>query len=259
MATNQVRWIATNVLKGATLSVSTEVDGLPRANILDPYVRKVYRTTGKENEYITFQASGGATALDGVFVVGNWSKSALILWQGGSTSDFTSPTLNTTIGVATDAIGRVIPKVSHFYDDATSHEFWRLYVEDSSNATNLEFGIAFAGRTTRPTQDLREGFHLKYVDPSRRKIMAGRQHYANIRGEYQEFQYSVFSVAEPQQDQLIALYRQVGEHTAFVFALDPVTRPSHHTAYVQIENPVEWENVVLRQRTLSPLTLSEKR
>jgi len=251
------------VLDDATVSASSQTSGLPAINVRDPLIRKVYRTTGKSNEWVRFKASGGATGINTVFL-GRHSltKAAVVLWQGNTTSNFASgPALTITLSVVTDALGSVVPKIGYFRATSQVYSYlhWRLYFRDSGNAsTNVEIGRVAVGRWVQPTQNLREGFRSSYIDPSRRMVTAGRQGYANMRPVYQEFTYSVYHVAEPQQDQLIALYRSIGQHTAFVFALDPETRASHNTAYVEFMEPLSWESNVTRQMTLQSLTLQEK-
>lgn len=258
---NIVRYLRGSVLDDATVSASSATAGLPAGNVKDKLIRKVYRTTGKSNEWVRFKASGGATGINTIFVgKHSFTKNAVVLWQGNSTSNFASgPALNITLSVVTDALGSVVPKICHFRSAVATYLHWRLYVRDSGNAsTNLEIGRIATGRYVEPTQNVREGFEMRYVDPSRRMVNAGRQGYANTRPTYQEFTYSVAWAKEDQQDQLIALYRSIGQHTAFVFALDPEDRPSHNTAYVEFMEPIAWQSNVVRQKTLSSLTLQEK-
>mgnify|MGYP001612440724 FL=1 len=258
---NVVRYLRGSVLDDATVAVSSQTAGLPGNNVKDKLIRKVYRTTGRSNEWVRFKASGGATGINVVFLGRhNFTKNAVVLWQGNTTSNFGSgPALNITLSVVTDALGSVVPKICYFRSAVASYLHWRLYVRDSGNAsTNLEIGRIATGRYVEPTQNVREGFTMRYIDPSRRMVSVGRQGYANTRPTYQEFSYSVGWAKEDQQDQLIALYRSIGQHTAFVFSLDPETRPSHNSAYVEFTEPVTWQSNVTRQKTLQDLTLSEK-
>jgi len=75
---------------------------------------------------------------------------------------------------------------------------------------------------------------------------------------FQEFTYSVGRVTETQRDELVALYRSIGQHTAFVFALDPLDRPSHNTIYAEFGESLSWGSDVVRQSTLQELTLQER-
>lgn len=258
---NLVRYLRSSVLDDATVAVSSQTAGLPGNNVKDKLIRKVYRTTGRANEWVRFKASGGATGINMVFLGRhNFTKNAVVLWQGNTTSNFGSgPALNITLSVVTDALGSVVPKICYFRSAVASYLHWRLYVRDSGNAsTNLEVGRLAVGRYVEPSQNLREGFTMRYIDPSRRMVNAGRQGYATTRPTYQEFTYSVSYAREAQQDQLIALYRSIGQHTAFVFSLDPEDRPSHNSAYVEFMEPIAWQSNVTRQKTLQEVTLQEK-
>jgi len=258
---NQVRWLKGSVLDDAQVNASSATTGLNSSHVKDPLIRKVYRTTGKSNEWVRFRASGGATGINMVFI-GNHSltKNAVVLWQGNTTSNFDSgPALNTTLTVATDALGTALPKIGYFYTAVQTYLHWRLYFRDTGNAsTNVDIGRIAVGRWTQPTQNLREGFTGRYIDPSRRMVSAGRQGYANVRPVFQEFTYSVGRVTEVQRDELVALYRSIGQHTAFVFALDPLDRPSHNTIYAEFAEPLSWSSDVVRQSSLQELTLQER-
>ena len=258
---NNVRYLRGSVLDDATVSASSQTAGLPAGNVKDKLIRKVYRTTGRTNEWVRFKASGGATGINTVFIgKHSLTKNAVVLWQGNTTSNFASgPALNITLSVVTDALGSVLPKICYYRSAVASYLHWRLYFRDSGNAsTNVEIGRVAVGRYTEPSQNLREGFTMRYVDPSRRMVSAGRQGYANTRPTYQEFTYSVGHVTEAQQDQLIALYRNIGQHEAFVFSLDPELRPSHNSAYVEFAEELSWESNVTRQATLQSVMLQEK-
>lgn len=258
---NKVRFLIDSVLDDATIDASSATDGLPASNVQHRLIRREYHSTGKLNEYLHFEASGGPTGVDCVFIGRhNFSKGATVLWQGNSTSNFASgPALSTTLTVATDGQGSVVKKLAHFYSTPQTHPHWRLSVSDSGNASStLRIGRIVAGRYIEPERNLREGFTISVVDPSSYRATAGRQGYVNERDDYLEFDYSVYNTEAPQRDELVGIYNAVGQHQAFVFALDPEDRPHHHTIYAQFKGDMRHPQTLLHQFSLSPIGLQEK-
>ena len=260
---NKFRYLANadGVLDDATVTVSSETAGLEGINIQDELARKVYRTTGKDNERITLQASGGPTGVNVVHLT-NFSvtKDAVILWQGNSTSNFASgPALSATLIMATDAVGNPIRKITHYFDSVETHEFWRLYWEDSGNAsTNIELGRVLAGRYGEPTHNMRDGFTMRTLDPSRFSATKGRQGYANVRRQYSQITYAVSSMLETQQDELLGLYAKVGRYAPLLISLDPETRPHHNSFYCQFQTDLGRQHRFGREMDLHEITFEEK-
>jgi len=261
MCADKVRFLIGSVLDNAAVSASSETSGLPATNVKDTLIRKVYRTTGRGNEWVQLHASGGPTTINCLFIgKHSFSKNAVLLWQGNSTSTWASgPALSITLSVATDARGAVVPKIGYYPAAAVTHEFWRLYIKDSGNASiNLDIGRIAAGRYYEPARNLRDGFQIVHQDPSRISMTAGRQGYANIRPRYVEFTYSTFDMTEAVMDEFVGVFNAVGLHTAFVMSLDPESRPTHNTIYCQFLTNVTQEQRFLRQYNLQEVRFSEK-
>ncbi len=255
-----VKYVVSSVLDPGTGAASSTSSGLPFSNVKDPLVRKVHRTTGKANEFWRFRASGGATGINAVGILNHsFSKSAIVLWQGNTTSNFASPALNTTLSVVTDSLGTVIPKIGYIYSSVQSYAHWRLVVRDSGNASStLAIGRIFAGRYIQPTINIRDGFSQQIIDPSRRRMVAGRQGYANIRRKYTELSFGFTDVGEAQADQFVAMFNSVGKYAAFLFFLDPDSRPSHNMILTEFTTDVTKQQRILRQFSMPQITLSER-
>lgn len=258
---DNVRYVISSVLDPGTGAASSTTSGLPYTNVKDVLIRKVYRTTGKSNEWVRLRASGGATSINFIGIFGHsFTKNASVLWQGNSTSNFASgPALSTALSVVTDAQGAVIPKIGYFYSALQRHPHWRLYIKDSGNASStLEIGRIFAGRYIQPTRNIRDGFQIKIIDPSRGRITAGRQGYFNLRKRYQEFEFGNTDIGEDQLDTMVGIFNSVGKNKAFVFSLDPDSRPSHNTIYTIFQSDLSATQRVLRQYGLNSIVVSEK-
>jgi len=261
LADDKVRFLVTGVLDDATHYASSVVSGLFSSHVSDELIRKVYKTTGKENEWVHLQVDA-VTGIDTVFVGNhNFTKNATVLWQGNSTSDFSSgPALSIALAVATDGMGNVIARTANFSSAIAMHDHWRLYVEDSTNAlTNLQIGRIMAGRAIEPMYNSKDGFTERYIDPSRTRRTAGRQGYKNVRPTYMEYSYSVGHASRAQQDEMVGIYNTVGKHTAFVFSLQPKGRPIDSTIYAEFESPnLGFGQTILENADISELLIQEK-
>lgn len=266
MATDYTRFLIKSVVDSlyATLTASSAVSGLPAINVQDRLIRKVYRTANNKQQWVRFRCTGGATGINCVFVGNhNFTKNAIVLWQGNTTSAFSntpaSNPLNTTLSVVTDANGNIIPKICYFYSAAQSYKFWRLLVRDTGNSTaNLQIGRVMAGRYVEPTRNLSDGFEIRTIDPSLGRKTAGRQGYWNEKRKYLEFTYRVSLAKAPQLDQLWGIYNTVGMHTPFVLALTPDNRPVDDTIYCHFETNLTYAHRVIDYHDIQEIVFQEK-
>lgn len=253
------------VLDSATLVVSlvasTESSGLPPRNVQDEHIRKVYRgSSDRLSEYLRYRFAA-ATTLNTLFIgKHNFTKNAIVLWQGNTTSNFATPALSYQIGVATDSRGNVISHLAYFWSTVpTSYAHWRLHIKDSGNATtNLEVGRIMGGRYDEPTRDIRDGFTRELVDPSRITKTAGQQGYPNVKRKYTQITYRVGGMSELMDDTMYGVYNEVGTSTPFVLALNPETEPIKETYYGMFEGNLRRVHRVGAFHDLEPLTFSEK-
>ncbi len=259
--TDKVRFLLQDgsVIDDATISASSATSGLPVSNVTHELIRRVYRTEGNKNEWILFEFAA-ATTIDYLFLGGhNLTKDAIIKWEGNSADSWASPALQVTLNSATDGQGATIGKSAYFWDTGQEYKYWRLYIEDSTNATtSLDIGRIMAGRAIEPTYNVRQGFSMRTVDPSRTQTVAGRQGYANKRDRYDVWTYTQGHMSSTAMDEIYGIYNTVGEHTAFVVALDPDTRPNHHTYYAQFEGDLNRTQRFGSNFDLEPITIAEK-
>jgi len=248
-----------DVLKSATVTASSATSGLPEENVQDNLIRKVYRSTDNSNEWVKFDC-GAATTINCLFIGNhNLTLCSTVKWQGHASDSWASPSLDTTLTVATDAMGNNVVKIAHFYAANQSYRWWRLYLEPGTgNATKLDIGRIMAGRYIQPTRNIRDGFSISTQDPSRGRDTVGRQAYWTTRRQFSELGYNVSRVGEDQLDEFLGLYAEVGRHTAFVVGLDPDSKPTHNTFYVQIMNDVSRTQQVVKQFTVNDVTMQEK-
>jgi hypothetical protein len=255
----KVRFIVTDVLKSGTVTASAATAGLPVTNVQDDLVRKVYRSTTASNEWIKFDM-GSATTINALGIINhNITLGSVVKWQGNASDSWASPSLNTNLTVATDSLGANVLKIGHYYVTNQSYRWWRLYVEPGTgNASPVDIGRIMAGRYIEPSRNIRDGFSITVKDPSRGMPTVGRQAYWTTRRSFSELNYNVARVDEQQADEFTALYNQVGLHTPFIISLDPTTRPSHNTFYVQFMGSVGRTQQILRDYNIDSVRLEEK-
>ena len=256
-----IRLLLSSNLDAATMSVSgvAQMSGLPKENVQNQLVRKVFRSTQKPSTWLRFR-SAAATTVNAVFVGNhNFTKNAVVYWQGNTTSNFASgPALSTALPVVTDSQANVIPKICHFFATNYSFKFHRLRVVDGGNATTLKTGRVMAGRYIEPAQNMRDGFEIRTVDPSRGRPTMGRQTYWTTRQSFQEFSFGIGWASQSVQDWMYGIYNEVGQHTAFVLALDPTSRPTDNSIYCQFMGPVQQAHRVNQLADIQTITFQEK-
>lgn len=250
---NKVRFLVTSLTDTGTIAASSSTTGLPASNVQNQLVRKIYRASGKLNEWVRFSSAG---AIDALFIGRhNFTKDATVLWQGNNTTNWATPSLNVTLTMEVDGLGTVLPRLAYYWSSAQSYSHWRLYMRDSTNSSaRLEIGRVMAGEAIEPTRNLREGFTVEVIDPSTAVYTAGRQGYWKTRTPYTELTYSLTDIGSSQREELRAIYRKVGRHTAFVVGLDPETYPTDNSWYVQFAT-----DVILQHRTMDYYGVQEIR
>lgn len=264
--TNKIRFLYESVLDVTatsdglvTISASSAASGLPAANVQDPLIRKVYRTTGISTEFLRWDLGSPQTIRQ--FFIGNhnFTKTATVTIAGHTSDNFTSPSFNATLTIATDAFGATIPKINTFFATAQTYRHWRLKMIDTANpSAGLEIGRVMGGSPFDPRRNLSDRFIKKTIDPSRGVQTAGRQGYWRLKKKYQELSARMSFQDRTDLDDLEAFYRRVGMHSPFVIALQPETLPTKDSFYVQFSQPLDFEHIVLDSAHVQRIVLSEK-
>ena len=259
-----LRMVVDDLLIGSLVSARSAVSRLPASNVLDELVRKTYRASGHDDEWVSFHANA-PIGIDCVFVGNhNFTKDAIVTWEGNTTSSFTSPALSTQLRIVTDSMfDNVVPKLAWFYlqndiSDLQVYQYWRLRVQDTNNSESIQIGRIMAGRFIVPERPLRDGFVVDFRDPSRITRWGGRQGYAKERARYMRLHYDLFDLTIDGWDALYTIYSSVGQHTPFIVSIDPVTRPSESTMYCQFMNEMQREHRVAGSYIMPEVLLEEK-
>ena len=256
---DKTRFLLTSLLDTVTVTASSTTTGLAVANVQNNLIRKVYRSTAKISEWVKFDA-GDSIGINCFFIGNhNLTDAAVVRWQGHATDLWTSPTLNTTLNVSVDTLSDEIPRMMYFYVATQSYRWWRFKVQDSGNPDGyIQIGRIMAGMYTEPTINMSDGFERRMIDPSRGIITKGRQSYWTTRTPYWEYTYRVGLSAIAQQDQLSAIFNQVGLHTGFALALSPDSRPTRDSIYCQFANEPRFVQRVTDAADIEEVVFTEK-
>jgi hypothetical protein len=264
--TNKIKFLLDSVLDVTpsssglvSVSASSAASGLPASNVQNPLIRRVYRSTDTNTEFLRWDL-GSPQTIRQVFIGNhNFSKSASVTFSGNTTSNFTAPATNLTINVATDGLGATLTKTNTFFATAQTYRHWRLKVVDPSNASSsLQIGRVMAGSAVNPRRNLSDGFTRRIIDPSRGAMTAGRQGYFKIRQKYEELVYNLSFLDRTDWIELQAIYNKVGMHAPFVVSLQPETEPTEDSFYMQFSQQLDFNQVILDTVNAQRITLSEK-
>lgn len=257
---NKVRWIAKSVLDSATVTARSQLSGLPASNLQSRLIRQEYHTTGINLEFVNFDV-GAPTGFDALFL-GNthFTKNATVLVLCNTVENMTSPALTITLGKATDGFGNVYPKQVAILSNVTMYRYFRLKMQDAANSTTyLKGGRLFVGRSTIPTQNIREGMETEIIDPSVGQKTAGRQSYYKSRQKYRRFNYAVGIIRRPQEDQVVSLFNEVGRYGSLVYCNNPASNPVVDTIYAEISaDAINITDAVVSQRDIGQILFEEK-
>lgn len=253
----RIRFLVGSVLDTATVSASTICSGIPKENVQTATLAQIYRATGHTHEWLRFDA-GAATTANAVFVAGhNFSTGATVKIEANISAVFTGAALSYTFDMPTDGFGGGLTKLFHCWATNQSYRYWRLYVSDTAGATCIEVGRIMVGRYIEPTRNIREKFSLGFNDPSTGIQTVGRQGYYSLRPQRAQLAYEVIDAKEDQFNQLAGIYAEVGQHTPFVVAIDPTTRPHHNTFYMKFAGSLPRRQSLDRRSSLGPILLEE--
>lgn len=158
----------------ATMTASSEVSGLPVANLQDMQPAKKWRSTGVATEYILVTFAS-AVAANAVALVGhNLSASGTIRIRGAvvQANLTSSPTVDTTAVSAWPGTGKPsIASWPHFtalyrWTNATACRYWRIDIADAAPATTyFEAGRLVLGAYWQPTINFDLGGTPLGLDP----------------------------------------------------------------------------------------------
>jgi hypothetical protein len=243
------RFLYTFKFDGATISASSEVSGLPAANVTQEFVGKVWRSTADTGQWVKFDL-GTAKKITMVAVFGhNLSAGAVVTLQANDADAWENPAYSAALASTSSAI-------VHFLDK--TYRWWRITVEDGANADGyIEIGRICAGEYYEPGVNFQESVKKSLVDPSTVEEADGRQEWTVERTKYRTYAVQFGDISAAQQGELETMFRVVGITRPLVFALDPDVAPETETIYCKIKGSLSRAMKALGYGDV-PLSFEEK-
>ena len=204
-----VNWVTR---PGAGVSGSSQQITLPDDNIQNPQRVRVWEATGNTAEWMQVNLPSALPVDQLVVLDHNWTAGATVTLVGSANAGFSPPAItiddipfSSDYGVAAYAVPSTL-----------SYQYWRLLVEDSGNADDIQIGYIFLG--PKVDFDYRPGFNFKQPDPSVEVFSDDGQRSLYVRSKYREVRFNIGD--ELDLTKLTGFYRWQGKRD-FILMLDP--------------------------------------
>jgi hypothetical protein len=206
------RFCYSNVLTTGAVSITSSSDttSLPDDNVTHPWRTKVWRATNNSLEWVQFNLPSAQAVQQVAIFNHNFTAGATVTLLGATNADF-SPTALTT------PLTNNATSILHNYSSPETYQYWRLQIEDSTNADNVEVGFAFLGEYVE--FDYRPGFRYQVIDPSESVFSDGGQRASYVKDKYRAVGFNLGD--HDTLNDLENIIQTVGFNTDFVLMLDP--------------------------------------
>jgi len=192
--------------------------------------------------------------LDEVFTI---SKNATVTIEANNIDDFTSPPFTTT---ATVTDGGILEFIDTDGGD-TTYRYWKLKIQDRSNATiggtGFKFGYFYLGDAkTFTTTNVAKGFGKKLNDPSKTLTSENGQEFFQLKTKFHTYDSMSIELMEHGENiEMQEMFNRLGIATPFFFSLDPTqcisSTADENTKYVRFDR-----EPALKQQHLNYYSLS---
>ena len=211
-----------------TLTASSTASGSAVANLQSDFVAKTWQATGKTDENVVFDlGSAKNTKVAGIFGH-NFTSAATVTLQANATDSWGAPTYSQALTVEVDALSDVIPKIVFFLDQ--TYRYWRIRIQDTGNANNVEMGRVWLGSYFQPTYNFNSGFRVDVVKPDfvERPDIGGP--YGAKRPSYEVISFGWDAGTNPlptaDRETMEAIWRKVGKTLPTLLVYDSLNDPS---------------------------------
>jgi len=204
-----------------TITSSSEDAAFPVSNLKSQLRSKVWRTTDSASQWVLFDLKT-TEDIDSFVVLFRANSSikissgANIRLQASATTDFSMPPVDIVLDIDSDNL-----TASHYFENAESYRYWRLYVDDVASAWGyIEVSnVVISGSTV--VSSVENGFSWEYVDRSKES-----------RTDYGQKYYDTFPIVRtmgvkfavldyPEVEELMNIFQRVGKTEAICMVQDP--------------------------------------
>lgn len=219
---NYIRFFDNQYITSANSTVSSANSSYPFSNAIDTIRSRLYQPNGTNIWNIEWDLGtsspisffGAIGKIQSPFTV---SSAATVTLKANSVpSSWTTPPFSQTITPSEHGMFLQID------NSGGGYRYWRLDVDDSSNATQNEIGYMYLGDHVDVSRALNRGFTKQYVDKSNTMTSVNGTKYFDEFQKYISFNgLSLGHLSNADRVRLEAFIYEFGIHTPFFISLDP--------------------------------------
>lgn len=240
-----IKFMNNQYITSANSTVSSAHASYPFSNLIDTIRSRLYQPNGTNIWSIEWDLGvqspisffGAIGKIQSPFTV---SEVATITLKANSIpSSWSSPPYSATIIPSEFGMFLNIDNASGGY------RYWRLDVDDSSNATQNEIGFMYLGDHVAVSRNINRGFSKRYVDNSIKIESVNGTKYFDEKQKYMNFSgLSLSHIDNADRVLLEEFIYEYGIHKPFFISLDPTLKFStydyEYTKYVNFINPPQF-------------------
>lgn len=240
--------ISTNIFNATITALSEDPNLSFSDGLIDRTLSRVGRTASDITQWIKFSYSA-AVDCDTVMVFGNnFTSGATVKIQANASDSWGSPSVDQALTYIKDErksllLGRDVGTWYYQFSSTQSYQYWRLYVDDSSNPDGyIEVGFMFMDENTDfPGMSVNQVFMRETTSDA--EFSKSMQVYGVKRTQYHGASFNFPYVTEAQKSTLDIFFNKtdiVNPYCMLVWESDlDVQRP----LYVVNKNLPEWKRV----------------
>jgi hypothetical protein len=240
--------IATNIYNATITASSENPDYLFSVALTDSRLSRLGQTLTTGAQWIKFSFTGSVDADTICLFKANFTSSATVKIQANATDVWTSPSVDQALTYTKDdrrstELGRNVGTWSHQFSSTESYQYWRLYIDDSSNPdTYLELGFMFMDEATVfPGMSVNQVFMRNTT--SETQFSTSGQAYGLKRLQYNMVSFNFPAVTETQKTTLDTFYDKTDIVTPYCMLVWESSLDVQRPLYVINTNLPEWTRI----------------
>lgn len=245
-----MRLLYTNLFDSATLTGSSEVATLPRTNLQNKILGKVWRSTGITSQYVSADLLSAQSINCIAFLNHNFTSAATFRLRGSNISDFSTTLYDQAFDVWVSPISptsplNVTPLVINFLEPTylvdqngnyfvdengnriqtsspTTLRYWRVDFTDAGNTDGyFQIGRMWLGQYFEPVKNINWPWEISWFDPSITTESLGGQPYTDIQDRRRLINFSITRLSKAEKLTLLDIQNTVGFRNDVIISLIP--------------------------------------
>lgn len=242
--TNALLLYDTRQWDAATVTASTAASGSPASNVLKDRIGQRWRSTSKTGNTLTFDLTSASYQTNTLGFFGhNLTSGATVYHLANTANSWGAPAYSQQLTVATDADGRVLPRLVYKLSPGQTYRYHRLTIDDPANTSNyVQIGRVMAGGYYIFTRNFALRARITYKDPTPIGHLPGSLENIEDLGElarFREFRVDFPRRTATEKRKLRSIFGLRGNSRPMVLALDIDNYPTEMSAYVYLTSDME--------------------